>query len=326
MSPDTASRNEQIEVLRDELTGELINLSQVALSVTCDKTMTNALLKGLVLSGRESFPPEECIAQIEKTVQIRNSHGYTCFFQSKEIPPFDMNEIRRDKSGGGSIKMLILDVLRANAALASEAKNLGFSDEAINDSFYKGLNTMAGTLPPEYLTDIIFELGNAHLRAMELLAAAADYDLTVCEWGQTAGLLSNGSVKRIILAAGCAKTDETSNILRDIGTNTIVIMFGCGKMENISAAANVFIVDDCLSAFRALKTLASSMGRAVHSLPLNVLMSWNGAKSAALLFCLISMGIKNIFIEPDFPEIMSTEIINMFKQQYGLNRITDFTA
>ena len=304
-SNNISSVNMEMEALRDELTGQLINLSQVALSVTCDKTMTNALLEGLAFTSKTHFSAEECESLIKKTIRVRNSHGYACFFHSKDIAAFDMNEVRNGEPGVSSMKLLILEALRDMAVLVVQARNLGYYENEINDFFYRGLNTMAGTLPYEFLAeDIVTELGHFYLRAMELLATA--------EGHETSDTFDDS--KRKFFALYCPKTANISNILEEINSNSTVILCGCG--ETFAENSNMAFTD-CLNAFRYLKA------RGV-SLECTVFMPWQGANRAALLFCLISLGVKEIFIDPDYPEIMSAEIIHMFKTKYGVNRIPDF--
>ena len=159
--------------LQDKLTGELVNLAQIAMTVTCDRTMTDIILEGLFMTVTNvNFDSESIQAQIDKTVDARNSRGFSCTFKSREVEPFDMNEIWEADEDIRSLKSLILFGLRGMAAYAYHARVLGYSDDEVNAFFYKGLNTLAGNMPADKLLEVVMELGQVNLKCMELLDSA----------------------------------------------------------------------------------------------------------------------------------------------------------
>jgi hypothetical protein len=290
--------------LRDRLAGELINLAQVALSVTCDKTMSNAILDGLAVMDTNACAEESSfVTLINHTIRIRNSHGYTCCFQSREIQPFDMNEIREDDKHISSLKFLILSALSGMASHARLAGSRALRDETINNFFYKALTTLAGTLTPPYLADIALELGSVNLRCMELLAGRAES----VAWEAAD---SPARSKGVLLAGGCegrnglAITSDLSNLLRN---ETTLLTFGCCHEPNAIHVGSPLQALDFIQSYGA-----------EH---IKLIYSWYGSRSAALLLTSISMGIKEIYAGP-FPDFFAAET----KELLGLKEISEFNG
>lgn len=153
----------------DRLAGRLVDLSQVALSVTCDKTMTAALLDGLSLLDTDGQPDlSELQAASERAAASRDSGGFSCFFRSRDIEPFDLEKAFAGNEGG--IKALLFLGLSALAVRLLKLRDLKVKDKDLDDFVYRGLSEVAGTFPYNYMTDILRDLGMAGLRSMELLA------------------------------------------------------------------------------------------------------------------------------------------------------------
>ncbi|MDR3243606.1 MAG: hypothetical protein LBT79_02530 [Elusimicrobiota bacterium] len=289
--------------LRNSLAGELINLAQVALSVTCDKTMSNAILDGLAVMDTNVCAEESSFVRlINQTIRVRNSHGYTCCFQSREIRPFDMNEIRDDDKDVSSLKFLILDALSGMASHARLAGSRAMRDEIINNFFYKALTTLAGTLTPPYLADIALELGSVNLRCMELLAGRSE----------SAALKASDSpalsiAKGVLLAGGCKERDGgLLSAITSLPNETALLTFGCCHEPNGIHLGSPLAALDFIQSYDAA--------------PIKLIYAWYGSRSAALLLTFISMGIKEIYAGP-FPDFFSAET----KDLLGLKEISELT-
>ncbi|HBM79724.1 MAG TPA: hydroxylamine reductase, partial [Clostridiaceae bacterium] len=71
-----------------------------------------------------------------------------------------------------SLKSLILFGLRGMAAYAYHALMLGYTDEEVNNFFYKGMCAIGEDLKIDELIPIVMETGEVNLKCMELLDRA----------------------------------------------------------------------------------------------------------------------------------------------------------
>lgn len=157
----------EIGAMIDELAGLLVTLSQTALSVTCDRTMTNALLQGLTLLRPIAAPSAESLADaIAAAVRSRDAGGFSCFFRSHDVEPFNMEEGLEGSEG--SLKALMFLALLELGAGVLRLRLAGIWDEDVIAVIYRGLAEIAGTFPYNYMGDALTLLGKGIVRAAEL--------------------------------------------------------------------------------------------------------------------------------------------------------------
>ena len=156
---DTANR-------QDELTGALIGLARAVHAAGPSDTADELMLKGLFTTitnvNFNSATVQELTRQIaeEKERLCPNAANYE-MFRLWEADP----DIR-------SLKSLILFGLRGMAAYAYHTWVLGYTDRAVSDFFYTGMEAVGGDLPADRLLGLVLETGKANLKCMELLDRA----------------------------------------------------------------------------------------------------------------------------------------------------------
>jgi hydroxylamine reductase len=85
---------------------------------------------------------------------------------------FDMGSIWGDNEDIRSLKSLVLFGIRGMAAYAYHALVLGYSDDEVNDFFYKALDEISQEKSADELLALVMETGNVNLKCMELLDKA----------------------------------------------------------------------------------------------------------------------------------------------------------
>jgi len=293
--------------LRERLAGELINLSCVALSVTCDKTMTETLLEGLSILDDNTVPESASfIPKINRTVKVRNSHGYTCFFQSHDIEPFDVDEFKLNDEPS-ALKTLILSALSAMASCSAPWRKKVISDAEVTDFFYKGLTSLSGTLTAENLASIAIELGLANLRCMEL----ADFDIQhIYETAMSfAEKIQSGELKNITIGAGCCAEKLSLPVIFSADTLT----FGCSPED----APTETHLGGGYMAVKFIQFLAAALKLPVSLLPLKIIYPLYASRSLALLLTLLSIGVKEIYVV-ESPHFAQKETFSFIKSRFGL--------
>jgi hypothetical protein len=133
---------------RTRLTEELINLAQVALSVTSDRKMTGLIIRGLCALSRETSQESESMkALTDDIIQARNTCGFSCLFHSREISGFSMREIMEAPGDARSLRLMMLSALRGLAEVAMEAPSQKARDSGANDFFYRDCRRWRATCP-----------------------------------------------------------------------------------------------------------------------------------------------------------------------------------
>jgi len=161
---------------QDQLTGALIELVGAALGKDKDPATTRLIIDGLFTTVTNvNFDDDTLIKKIENIKQEKNKYEKKCTACSHchEEQSFDMNEIWKDANEDvRSLKSLILFGLRGMAAYAYHALVLGYTNEEVNDFFYKGLFALGGELGADKLLPLVMETGEVNLKCMELLDRA----------------------------------------------------------------------------------------------------------------------------------------------------------
>ena len=304
-------RNNNNSALRERLAGELINLSCVALSVTCDKTMTGALLEGLsILDDNMVIEPASFVPKINRTIEVRDSHGYACFFKSRDIEPFNTDDFKLNDESS-ALKSLILSALCAMASCSVPWRKSVISDAEVTDFFYKGLTSLSGTLTAENLADIALELGLANLRCMEL----AGFDIqNVHETAvSSAEKLQSGELKDITIGGGCC----AGKLPHPVDFPPEMFTFGCAleKSQTKPHLGSGFM------AVKFIQILAAALKRPVALLPLKIIYPLYASRSAALLLTFLAIGVKEIYVaEPSY--FLQKETFDLLKSRFGLKDIS----
>ncbi len=155
--------------LQDELTGALIGLARLAQRGDTKASTHKAMLAGLFTTiTNVNFDSEAVGRQIEavkkETAALASRSG--------AVEAYDMQQLWNDNEDIRSLKSLILFGLRGMAAYAYHALVLGYTDDEVNDFFYKALAAIGEDMDMEALLPLVMETGQANLKCMALLDAA----------------------------------------------------------------------------------------------------------------------------------------------------------
>jgi len=162
--------------MQDELTGALIGLAKAANDAEPTTEIHRVMIEGLFTTiTNVSFDNDAIKKQIEKTEKAITDLVSRCNDHSSQYHKnyhYNMNELWTADEDIRSLKSLILFGLRGMAAYAYHALMLGYTDEEVNQFFYKGMRAVgqggdAGTLLP-----LVLETGQVNLKCMALLDKA----------------------------------------------------------------------------------------------------------------------------------------------------------
>lgn len=161
--------------LQDKLTGALIGLARVAINSKPMKSTHKVMMEGLFSTiTNVNFNNDTLLKLIEK-VQAEKEKLILQFGNNTKIGEnndYDMKELWESNEDIRSLKSLILFGLRGVAAYAYHAAVLGYTDEDVNNFFYKGLFAVGSKESADELLPIVLKVGEINLKCMEMLDKA----------------------------------------------------------------------------------------------------------------------------------------------------------
>lgn len=159
--------------LQDELTGALIALSKnVDNGTKVEDTTTKLIIEGLFTTVTNvNFNDKTINLIIDKVRKETQRISFSKGLCSSELS-YDMSEIWNSNEDIRSLKSLILFGIRGIAAYAYHAMVLGYTNDEVNQFFFKTLSALGENLSIDELLPIVMEVGKINLSCMELLDTA----------------------------------------------------------------------------------------------------------------------------------------------------------
>lgn len=153
---------------QDKLTGALIALARAVNGQEPTERANRLMIEGLFTTITNVNFNNETI--YEKIQEVRNETSQ--WKSGAQDLEYDMQNLWNDQEDIRSLKSLILFGLRGVAAYAYHALMLGYTNDEVNRSFYKGMYAIGEKLGMDELLPIVLEVGAVNLTCMELLDKA----------------------------------------------------------------------------------------------------------------------------------------------------------
>lgn len=148
--------------------------------------------------------------------------------------------------------------------------------------------------------------------------------------------VSDGALRHIFLVGGCdgAKSARKyyTEFVEKTPKDTVVLTLACGKFRfndldlgRLGPFPRVMDCGQCNDAYTAVRTaqaLALELKCSVNELPLSLVLSWYEQKAVAILLSLLALGIKKIKLGPSLPAFISSGILNLLVEQWGISLIS----
>ncbi|MDD3278925.1 MAG: hydroxylamine reductase [Lachnospiraceae bacterium] len=169
-------KDANVAKLQDALTGALIGLARAAKNSQPAAHTHKLMIEGLFTTVTNvNFNQETVklrIADVEKEKTSLTQGLGACASPCGHNDNYDMNLLWNAQEDIRSLKSLILFGLRGMAAYAYHAMVLGYTDDAVNAFFYKGMFAVGEDFTMEQLLPLVLEVGAVNLRCMALLDQA----------------------------------------------------------------------------------------------------------------------------------------------------------
>lgn len=150
-------------------------------------------------------------------------------------------------------------------------------------------------------------------------------------------LVEEGKISHFFLVGGCDSPLKKANYYREfvkaLPKDTVVLTLACGKfrindldlgdIEGIPRLIDLGQCNDSIVAIDFAVALADMFGVGVNDLPLTLILSWMEQKAVAILWSLLSLGIKGIYLGPILPAWVNDDILQVLQNNYDLHLIGD---
>ena len=162
--------------LQDELTGALIGLARACENNKKTENTDQIIIEGLFTTiTNVNFNDDtlrEMIQRVNEEKHIIVPDCSVCKNPCGNTDNYDMKRIWEADEDIRSLKSLILFGIRGMSAYAYHAKMLGYTDETVNQFFYKALCVISYDFDMEHLLPVVMETGEVNLACMALLDRA----------------------------------------------------------------------------------------------------------------------------------------------------------
>jgi hydroxylamine reductase len=149
-------------------------------------------------------------------------------------------------------------------------------------------------------------------------------------------LVTEGKIRRFFLVGGCdaplKKSDYYREFVQKLPKDTIVLTLACGKfrfndldlgnIEGIPRLIDLGQCNDAIVALEVAQALAGLFGVGVNDLPLTLVVSWMEQKAVAILWSLLALGIKGIYLGPIVPGWINDDMLKILVEKYDLKLIS----
>ena len=149
-------------------------------------------------------------------------------------------------------------------------------------------------------------------------------------------LVTEGKIRRFFLVGGCdaplKKSDYYREFVQKLPKDTIVLTLACGKfrfndldlgnIEGIPRLIDLGQCNDAIVALEVAQALAGLFGVGVNDLPLTLVVSWMEQKAVAILWSLLALGIKGIYLGPIVPGWINDDMLKILVEKYDIKLIS----
>ena len=148
-------------------------------------------------------------------------------------------------------------------------------------------------------------------------------------------LVEAGKIRHFFLVGGCdsplKKMEYYREFVQQLPHSTVVLTLACAKfrindlnlgdIEGVPRLIDLGQCNDSIVAIEIAEALAGLFGVGVNELPLTLVLSWMEQKAVAVLWSLLALGVKGIYLGPILPAWINDDILKVLKDNYDLKLI-----
>ena len=150
-------------------------------------------------------------------------------------------------------------------------------------------------------------------------------------------LVEEGKIRHFFLVGGCdsplKKASYYREFVQSLPEDSIILTLACGKfrfndldlgnIEGIPRLIDLGQCNDSIVAIEIAEALAKLFGMEINELPLTLVLSWMEQKAVAILWSLLALGIKGIYLGPILPAWINDDILKVLQDKYDIKLINN---
>ncbi|MCS7233536.1 MAG: hydroxylamine reductase [Synergistetes bacterium] len=297
--------------------------------------------KGIIVTGHNLKALEELLKQVEGS----NVYVYT---HSEMLPAHGYPGLRKYGNLAGNLGRAWYDQRRLFAeypvAILGTSNCVLIPDESYKDRMF---TTSIARLPgvrhlgsydygeviekAKGLPDLEEKPGTYKLKtgfSTTVVASLAD---------KVKELVKAGKIRHFFVVGGCdvpfKRNEYYREFVQKLPKETIIVTLACGKfrindldlgdIDGIPRLIDVGQCNDTIVAIEIAEALAKLFNMPVTQLPLTLVLTWMEQKAVAILWTLLSLGFKNIYIGPIVPAWVNEDILKVLVTEFGIKVISE---
>ena len=150
-------------------------------------------------------------------------------------------------------------------------------------------------------------------------------------------LVEAGKIRRFFLVGGCDSPKPQAKYYREfvqkLPEDTVVLTLACGKyrfndlelgdIEGVPRLIDLGQCNDAIVGIDIAAALSELFGLELNELPLTFVLSWMEQKAVSILWSLLALGIKGIYLGPIIPGWVNDDILKVLVENYDIKPIGD---
>jgi hydroxylamine reductase len=149
-------------------------------------------------------------------------------------------------------------------------------------------------------------------------------------------LVEEGKICHFFLVGGCdtplPKSKYYREFVQKLPRDTVILTLACGKyqfndldlgdIEGVPRLIDLGQCNDAIVAVEIAQALAGLFAVGVNDLPLTLVVSWMEQKAVAILWSLLALGLKGIYLGPIIPAWVNEDILKLLVDNYDIKLVS----
>ncbi|CAB49906.1 hydroxylamine reductase [Pyrococcus abyssi] len=150
-------------------------------------------------------------------------------------------------------------------------------------------------------------------------------------------LINEGKIRHIFVIGGCdvpnPKMSYYEKLTELVPRDAIILSAACGKFRynrrdygSIEGIPRFMDFGQCNNVYSIIEialALAKELDMDINSLPVSIVLSWMEQKAIGILYTLLYLGVKGIYIGPKSPEFLTPRVFEILRKQFDLRLISE---
>lgn len=297
--------------------------------------------KGIVVTGHDLKALEELLKQTE-------GKGINIYTHSEMLPAHGYPELKKYKHLVGNLGKAWFDqrdlFSKHPVAILGTTNCVLIPKDEYKDRIF---TTGAARLPEiKHIDGYDFSAVIEKAKTLpDLPEMPGEYELTtgfsksvvLSLAGKIKQLVEDKKISHFFLVGGCDAPIKKDQYYREfvqlLPKDTIVLTLACGKyrindldlgdIEGIPRLIDLGQCNDAIVAIEIASALSELFGVGINDLPLTLVLMWMEQKATAILWTLLSLGIKNMYIGPIVPGWVNEEMLKILQENYNIHLISE---